>query len=336
MRLHIVCAPLFEGRPETITIKRMREETSRKPYPVIFYFDEILPALRPKEVYDNFEFCNYYLKAGAALLGKLKEGDVVFWQDLANASIWPLRMYESITGIRCFHCGIFHSSPFTPGDFLFGNRTAEALHIDSLPFFDEIYVATEYMREMLLPPGHRMRESVFARTKITGLPLDLCGVKPNLEKREAVVFPHRWAADKRPENFIRLARWWKENVSRPLSFEVFTPSPAFHEIEEDIGDAPVKVIFNPSRKVYLERLSEVKFVWADSELETFGNAIREGVELGAIPVLNDMPCYRELYPESIYSSFQEQTDMLLNPRSFTSKVRRGATERMLDSMEALR
>lgn len=315
--LRIVAAPMFEGRPEIeitdLIIKYARDNNIQ--HSVLS--DGIYPNPGPEAVYDDYVMARYYLRMTSAVIDQMQDGDTIFWVDAWNpvlASLWHVCNAQRIT---VYNYGIWHSSPITPGDYLEGSNWAGDFQMHLTKYLNGIFVATNYLKNSCEPEDCTSEEldRIQKKIHVTGLPFDDSVIVKNDKKRNVIVYPHRWASDKCPSQFVALAKYYDK-----IDYEVFTPTASTIPlvktecVKQGVDPDRIRVVVNENKQVYYERLSEVKFVWANSVLETFGYAVLEAYLSGAIPILNDMPCYRELYPNSIYRSLEDIIDLIENSK----------------------
>lgn len=296
MSLFIVSPPQFEGRPEKFSFDKIVEG-----------FPEAIPVFLPphrslpsEKVYDTRIMVKHYAEMTDYLIGRVERGDKVLWVDGYNPSLQSLIHFSDIEGLDIKNYIIFRSGALVPGDYLYGNKNAIAFEGFLVEACEKVFVATNYLKNLI--NGDKKKICV------TGLPIP--DVKFCSDKKNVIIFPHRWADDKRKDNFVNFARWCQHSLKyKYLRFEIFTQDP---NLESRLVGLPanMRVVFNRTREEYFERLQYVKYVWADSVLETFGYAILEAYLSGAIPILNNMGCYAELYPRSCYETFDEMVDLL--------------------------
>lgn len=327
-KLIIVSAPLFEGRPEEFITRAIVSHANLHQLNTKFIRDVVRPSCGGVRVYDDLVMAQYYAQKTKEVTEVVEDGDTILWVDGWNPAMDLLYHYCAATRINVKNYGIWHSSPITPGDYLSGSEWALEFQTHLVEMMDGIFVATEYMKAMCDTKLSTRFDS--SKIHVVGLPVDISNIKQSTHKDNCVVFGHRWASDKRPGEFLKLAK----HLHGVLEFRVFTPDGNLAKLIQAEHGKFLRVYHNDTKEKYYDNLSRAKFVWANSELETFGYFILEGVLSGAIPVLNDHPCYKELYPNSIYKTFDEQVAMLLGGSKPTvvKDLWTGSVERMFNIM----
>lgn len=296
--LYVVSAPLFEGRPELTIIDCIEQHLSSTKLAHEILRPPVLPN-PGRDVYDNKVMVDYYVAIAYELAHKLGSNDKVFWVDAQNPALPILCQQKLETKVK--HYGIFHSSPWIEADYLHGTTWGSAYHLFLMETFSAVFVATEYMKSMCC--SSRAHAD---KTFVTGLPIDTQYIQNKL-KTNSIVFSHRCSTDKNFAGYLKLA----EAYHHLIEFKVFTPDIVTYE---EIRSIPyITSVFNRTKVEYFENLSTVKFVFANSKLETFGYSVIEAYLSGAIPVLNAHPCYTELFPNCIYRDRLELLDLILNP-----------------------
>jgi hypothetical protein len=144
-----------------------------------------------------------------------------------------------------------------------------------------------------------------------------------LEQYNVTIAPTQWAADRQEEKYpstlVQAARWplapdvhqlqrgWMparivrqtvinfphrliEQKGWPTFNRYFLADP----IDKNLN-AYVPRRDQASREQYLAGLRDSQVIFADSEWETFGMAVAEGIALGCCPMLNEHPVYKELW-----------------------------------------
>lgn len=308
--LRIIAAPLFEGRPEITITRDIVKYAMDNNIPYSYISDGVYPVPQVGAVYNDEVLARYYLKVTQTVIDQIKDGDILFWCDLWNPALTSLFHYCTSKHIKVKNYGIWHSSPITAGDYLYGSDWAVDFQTHLLKYVDGLVVATNYMKDMCITPELVGDKSIADKIKVTGLPLDLSVIKNHPNKQNTIVFCHRWADDKRPDSFVKQAKRYKE-MGSDLKFIVFSPNKNIRDsvtktcLDNGVDPNLIECVPTKDKADYYDKLGYVKYIWADSVLETFGYSILEGYLSGAIPVLNDMPCYKELYPLNCYSNNEE-------------------------------
>lgn len=209
--------------------------------------------------------------------GLVNSTDTIFFHDLWFPGLESLDYARRTLGINFKIAGVLHAGSYDLADFTAReNMTRWAQHSERawLAVADEVFVATEYHKELLLT-GDRNADS--RRITVTGLPLNRAEVIRGRETVEKVpgriAFPHRNVPEKDPELAERIASQFPDC-----------------EIVYTRGRTRTKA-------EYYDLLATCQICVSNSQQETFGYAMVEASALGCIPLVPDRLAYRELYPE---------------------------------------
>lgn len=230
---------------------------------------------------------------------RLLPDDIVFFSDAWNPAIPTLRYLLACQGFgpeegpRFY--GPLHSSVHFPADLLgpHASRFADALEAAILDSLDGAFLATSAGIQPLLDNPF-VTEHVRSKLHVTRLPFDLHRKVYLHHKRDAnlVVWPHRWATDKGKDTLVRLA----QVSDRKYRIRVLSPVPLQEdEYLTEAREAGVEFTYCPTRQNYFDNLSAAGMVLSTARLETFGYAVMEGWFHGCIPLVPDLPAYRELW-----------------------------------------
>lgn len=298
-----------------------------------------------KLFYDDKTMFENYSKT-LEVMRDVQEGDVIFLGDAWNPVIPALRFYAFTVFGRSDAikiAGIFHSSVETEGDFFYESgawgRQMEAAVVAAL---DYVFVATPYGIKTVME-----NSSVSAKDrdkiKADGLPLTASLLNPkyaNIPKTpDTFVFAHRWAEDKRPDMFTELCAEYREQFTPEARFIVLHPSPISSTCPyyENAVSAGVEFKFCGDRESYLNEISKAEVVVSTATLETFGYAIIEGVQTGAMPFVPNKACYPYMYkPEYIFNDAADVSEIAKSLRTALTNHRAnnpsGEGKRFLDSL----
>jgi len=222
--------------------------------------------------------------------GSLGDGDVVFIMDLWFPGLEMLAYVRDALGVKFKICGIYHAGTYDPWDYLSlkgMGRWGGFLERSWAEIVDTVMVSTGFH-------AHLLRERGFRRIAVTGLPVKGSELREEyavVGKDRLVVFPHRFAHEKMPATFRRLAPYIEENFGAECvcSRDVVT-------CKSDLYDL-------------LARASvAVSCAWQ----ETFGIVMLEAAALGCTPVVPDRVSYPEIFaPRFRYNSEEQMLDMIL-------------------------
>jgi glycosyltransferase involved in cell wall biosynthesis len=305
--LRIISAPLFESRPELSILESIVDYVRERGTSYSLLSEGLYSVPVGGNVYDDLTMSRYYLKVTESIIHQVQNNDILLWIDAWNPAFPIIKHYAHATNITLYNYGIFHSNPLINGDYLQDSEWAVDFQEHLMKYMNHIFVASKYLKSFFTDK--------YKNISVTGLPITDSLKKIKLytssEKENVIVFNHRWAEDKRPQEFSNLAAWWSKNMKSKLEFRVLTPE---KEIFEKLQNSILSVRYCDTKIKYFKELGKAKFIWANSILETFGYSIMEGYMSGAIPILNNMPCYKEFYPNSIYNNFEEQIDLILTAK----------------------
>lgn len=270
---------------------------------------ELFTKLNQALFYDDATMTRSFASTALQATTEMKDGDILFFADAWCPAIPMIKFHAYCSGINIKMFGIFHSSVYTPGDFLYEGRfwsgPLEAHIVDDC--LDGVFVATEYGVHSLMQnpslcvlPDHVVHA--------TGLPpvYAPAGVEPVVNEKPTVIFAHRWAADKQPQKFLALAAAFQQLFpDDPVTFKVLHPVPI------DFGSLPsnVETVFCEQRETYWAHAMAADVTASTALLETYGYSILDAVLYGALPFVPNVACYPYLYDQRfIYDAQQPIED----------------------------
>jgi hypothetical protein len=203
---------------------------------------------------------------------------IVFLHDLYHPVVSQLVYLREVAKLPIKITGVVHAASYVPHDTLAAHAEwSEFLEIVWFGYADTIIVATRYNKGLLEERVVLPRSQV----KVCPFPVSLGfgGVDVKLDQ---IVFPHRLAPEKQPEQFDGLVA-------------------AF---PHDVG---IKTMEQCSSKLeYHAVLAQSKVAFSAALEETFGIAMVEATCRGCIPLVPDRLSYQEMYPaEYRYRSLEE-------------------------------
>jgi hypothetical protein len=295
MRLIIVAPPLFENRIDMHTLKHITNFCITHNIPFKLIKGKIHPNVNN---YNDLLMGVEYTKSVFKVLKILKNNDIIFWGDVWNPNIHSIFHFSESSKINIKNYGVLKSNPLIKGEYIENSSWGKTFLESLLKNINCIFTATKYLKNTL--PNTK-------NVKVTGYFLPAV-IKTDI-KEYSIIYPHRWDLQRNPLKFVELAKWWKINVDDNLQFKVITPCKQIYDLIKQ--KYPILIpVYNPKKSEYYNNISKAKYIWSNSLSETFGYAVAEAYLSGAIPILNDIPCYRELYPNSIYTSFNEMVNMI--------------------------
>lgn len=313
-RLLYVRSPEASFRPEKYIsdaiIKAARESHSFREVIEIRSDDEFTKLDNQRLFYDDTSMTRSFAKTTLEVTRQARDGDVIFFGDAWNPMIPAIDFHFHCSGVNVDKFGIFHSSVHTPGDFLATTRGGWASKLEALivnDLLDGVFVATNYSKATI-GSNENVTDAGLGYVRVTGLPL--VSAPPSIDaqlgsanfKDKTIVFAHRWATDKRPEEFLRLAQRVRQD--RPdLKFQVLHPVPIpghYPGYDEELN---VDFVLCKDRETYWQYAATSLVAVSTAELETFGYAILDSCMYGALPFVPRRACYPSMYADKyIYAS----------------------------------
>jgi len=218
----------------------------------------------------------------AALLmeGAVKDDDVFLLLDAWSPIVTSLGYIRDAIGARWRIAGYLHAGTWDPWDYLAlkgMGRWAANVERGWIEALDLIFVGSMYHRDLL-----RARRGGGDKTYVVGCPIHADGWRrvyraPWRDRARRVVFPHRLAVEKSPQEF---------DVVRDI-------------YEQKYGQDGVTWFRTKDRQLpkddYLRLLGESRAVVSTAQQETFGIAMVEGAIMGCYPIAPN----RLAYPETL-------------------------------------
>jgi hypothetical protein len=231
----------------------------------------------------------------------------VFWMDGFTPAIFSVKSILDAMNVsreRVKHVCFFHGSPNIPEDSFMHAKYLQVLDFHIWSQYDQIFIAREYLKKYL-PDAPK-------KVCLDWLPLDrkLFNQTPLMpdDRDPVVVFPHRWCYTKARYDFIRQCL---ENKRRGL---ILTPVPIPKAQIWNGTKTQCDKIFKLveirlcTRETYLASLARSKWIFNESEYETFGIATVEGMALGC-ELLPLPDCKVKLVPEAVTLLHEERLDI---------------------------
>lgn len=220
---------------------------------------------------------------------KVGDSDVIFFHDLWFPGLESLFYARDALKLNFRIVGLLHAGTYDEHDFLAQCGMARwAAGIESSWFreADAIFVATHYHKQLLQRTGRINADQVH----VTGFPMLF--VPTAARKENLIVFPHRLAPEKCPEEFDRVAE-------------------ELRHILPDWECVKTKLVAK-TKSEYYEILGRAKVAVSFARQETWGIAQQEATLSGCIPVVPDRLSYAEMYPGAFrYSDIEEVAAMVV-------------------------
>jgi glycosyltransferase involved in cell wall biosynthesis len=238
--------------------------------------------------------------------GQVLDGDVFFTMDMWHPGLEIIPYMAKLTGVSVRLYAFLHAGTYTKGDFIQPLRSwgqyAEAMWVDMC---DGIFVASEYHKrdfEKSLAGRYGSGRAIL-KVIVTGCPYESSDVAagavrvPWSERKNVIVFPHRWCAEKRPDVAVSL---FDRLYDQRKDWEVLVTCGGQGEPQDEsalqAGSRPYRVTFKPrmSKAEYYYLLSRSRVVLSTAEAEYFGYGMVEACTLGCTPVAPNRLCYPEV------------------------------------------
>ena len=139
------------------------------------------------------------------------------------------------------------------------------------------------------------------------------------ERKECVLWNHRWEHDKNPHGFFQFARSLlaiKSDVNFCLLGENnHSPPPEFTKFKNDYPQNITAYGYLESRQAYLKQLSQNRLLPVTSYHDFLGLSVLEAMAFGVIPLLPNRLVYPELIPPELHSELLYDSEAQLLERS---------------------
>lgn len=214
--------------------------------------------------------------------GNVADDAILLFTDFWNPAILQITYMRDLLDKNWTIHGIAHAGAYDPSDIL-GLKMQKPwpYEFERSVFYalDHLYFATEFHRDIFLQNLNIPKED-HHRAVISGQPymylIDTLAQYKGVEKKERIMWPHRYNDDKQPE------------------------------IAEDLSeylDVFITQKFSLSKSEYYAKLAESKIVFSCSLHENLGMSMIEGTLVDCIPIAPDRAAYSEIYlPEFLYPS----------------------------------
>lgn len=208
--------------------------------------------------------------------GEIKPGDKFLVTDAWNFVITPIKYMSDLLDIPVEIHGIWHAGAYDPTDILgYKMQKPWPAHQERAWFYccDYNYYATNFHMNMFLKNLSIPKED-HTRAFRSGQPhtpiVDMLTPFWDTPKDDAIIWPHRYNADKQPEMI--------ENMAPHLNGEVI-----------------ITQKLDLSKQEYYETMGRMKIIVSQALHENLGISMMEGVLAGAIPIVPDRASYHEMY-----------------------------------------
>ena len=285
-------------------------------YEVIFG-DQRTEKIRTGEwldVYDTSAWKASQLSRLMARMDEVEDGDVVLLGDVWFPGIESIAFVNELAGRRIKVAGWHYAGCFDRHDLLAKKLTRWGPAFERLLFdgvLDGVCYGSKFHRDFVVKAvgrNERRKDMPFGLAWDSETVRQMAGDSLGAPRQQTVVFPHRWADEKRPWAFCELAKRyageWKFVFSTSGDRPVPVPS-----------GSKVEVVRHKSKTDYYRFLATAGVVYSAADQETFGYSFHEAIALET-PVVAPKRCsYAEPFigqPASVYLShlYEDADDAL--------------------------
>lgn len=218
------------------------------------------------------------------LIGMVKSGvitdqTVLFFHDLWFPGLEALFYIRDALGLKFKITGCLHAGTWDDWDFLTQRgmtKWARNIEIGWLKAINLIFVATDYHRHLI-----QTKRNLDAKIVVTGFPIKPLPFDPD-KKENIVVFPHRLAPEKWPDEFDRATEALRDQF----------PDWRFVKSKE----------VTSTKAEYYTLLAKSKIAVSTAKQETWGIAQQEATLSGCIPIVPTRLSYKEMYYNTYWYS----------------------------------
>ena len=297
--------------------------------------DRLAKSIERGEFLDCYD--THYFKATqlarfakALRAGHVKDEDVVLLLDAWNPAVESIAYMRQVGGHGFKLAGLFHAGTWDPWDMLTQKALGEWASFCEMGWvraLDLVCVATEFHKRLL--QQRPAMGSPTSKVVVTGFPLYPDGfihhAKPWASRDRLVVFPHRIAPEKQPQEWEAIQG-------------------AYRDLYGDDGTRWVRSKdVCVSKDDYYRLLGEARVAVSTARQETWGIAMIESAMLGAWPVTPD----RLSYPETMrgygrYETIEDAAHMVRatleqrDPSGYPLDAWTGAIGNVVQAVRSLR
>lgn len=219
---------------------------------------------------------------------EIRTGDVFLYTDAWNPTVTMLKYMAGLRGIKITTIGIWHAGNYDPNDLLGQtfryDRWIKNLEYAMADSFDINVFATKYHANLasIAPSAKKVvvgfPMEYYSRLEDFQAPITPWGMRENI-----IVFPHRIAKEKRPQDFEKLQEYLYGRYEFVYTQEVCSNKEEYHTL-----------------------LRKSKFAFSAADQETLGISMYEAALLGCMPIVPDRLSYKEMWSAYIrYSNLEE-------------------------------
>lgn len=226
--------------------------------------------------------------------GLVAENDVILFADLWNPCLEMLFYIRDGLKIDFKIAGMLHAGTYDPNDFLTQQGMGRwAARVETVWWSEvnAVFVATNYHKNLLLQTRALANPRI---VQVTGFPLfETPNFPPISEKQNIIVFPHRLAPEKNPEDFKILKKLCTQRLP---GWQFIRTKDVCHNKQE-----------------YFDLLKKSKIAVSCASQETWGIAQQEALFRGCIPVIPNRLSYPEMYHALYrYETLEQAAEMIVH------------------------
>lgn len=246
---------------------------------------------------------------------KVKDGDRFFTMDLWHPGLEAIPYMAELYGVHVRIFGFLHAGSYYTEDFAEPMaQWAKFFEVGWARMCEKIFVGSEYHRKLFM----RSRD-MEARIVVTGNPFKSSELAPYRipveAKKRQVIFPNRWDKEKRPAEFVYIARNMPDvHFVVTTSRRTLTNDPKLKWVAEEARKLPNVTIYEGISKAQYYRLAAESKVYLSTSIdETFGYCLVETLALGCYPVVRHGFSYCEILandPRFFYNNLREAIERI--------------------------
>jgi glycosyltransferase involved in cell wall biosynthesis len=304
-KLIFVPIELLEERYSEQWFKWFTEEFKKQKVDFLTVGDTGLKTIKQGQFLDVYETHQYKLKQMLQIIDLIEKGfeGTIFFLDLWFPSIEVIGYIRDTLKKNIKIKGWFHAGTWDKFDFLTQSglgKWSKGFEASILKLVDEIYLATNFHKN-IMADYFFLNYEFTSKVKIIPYPIYFNQtLYDNNDRQDLVLFPHRLAPEKQPEQFDEIFLRYQEKFKNEYE-EKNKKLPMFIRTKDVCDD----------KQSYYNLLSKAKVSVSTALQETFGIAMQESINCGCVPVVPDRLSYQELIKtENRYKTLDEAVDLI--------------------------
>lgn len=228
----------------------------------------------------------------AIAAGELQSGDTILVGDVWFPGIETLKFQCDLLGLQVKFAGWHYAGCFDPHDYLaktlgpWGKKYEAAL-LEGV--FDHVCFGSPFHQGFV-----ERSVTLKGRGCVAGLAWDHDEVAAHRssERSKVVVFNHRWADEKRWQEFVWLANFLRNKFPQ-WRFAYSTSGTVAAATASECNANGIDIVCHDSKTAYYNWLARAGVVWSGADQETFGYSFMEAIALGVPVVAPNRLAYRD-------------------------------------------